>query len=225
MLLLSYIALYIYCYYIYICFLDYILEGIISSGKTTVCSELKTLMPSWGIYAEPVGEFCKLGSVNPLEDFYRKPRKYGFRLQTHIFNCSLRQQKTIAEKDTHDLCVIERGPESCRIFTEVLHNAKILEDPDYILLRHNYASATLPINLKSFKKIFFLDIDIDVALNRIILRDRKEETNIEGSISREYLASLRKEMMTHYPLAKTHIIDCGDKTPNIIAREASIILI
>lgn len=183
---------------------------------------MKTIRPRWGVYEEPIEEFRVLAEINPLLEFYKDPERNALQFQLHTFFTSLQQQEQII-KDRRPVIVIERGVESSKIFAQALNTMDILSDASFWVLRDVYNRVRTPIDRSRYEQVFYLDVDLETALQRIKERNRREE--IRGKpITERYLYTLRNAMLDHYPSGKLKMIDVGDMDPNQIAERVRSVL-
>ena len=151
------------------------IEGVIGVGKTTVAER----------YAETVGARLVLESFeeNPfLEDFYREPGKYAFKVQIFFL---LSRYKQLSEMPPPDL--FHRGLVSDFTFLKDRLFASVNLDKHEFLLYQEVASIFSRL-LRKPDLIIYLQASTDVLMERIKRRGRSFEHNI----SREYINQLNE---------------------------------
>lgn len=152
------------------------IEGVIGVGKTTLA---RLLQPAFN-----AGTLLEVFEENPfLSDFYADRARYAF--QTQIFFLLSRyhqQRRTVAKLlDMHDHLIADYTFEKDALFAQI--NLKGDELDMYYKVHEALAEKIMVPDL-----ILYLRADIDVLMQRIALRDRPYERNME----RGYIAELGK---------------------------------
>lgn len=150
------------------------IEGVIGVGKTTLA---RLLQPSF-----QSGTLLEVFEENPfLSDFYADRARYAF--QTQIFFLLSRyhqQRRTVAELLTrHEHLIADYTFEKDALFAQI--NLKGDELDMYYRVHEALAEKIVPPDL-----IIYLRADTDTLMQRIALRDRPYERNME----RGYIAEL-----------------------------------
>jgi deoxyguanosine kinase len=150
------------------------IEGVIGVGKTTLA---RLLQPSF-----KSGTLLEVFEENPfLSDFYSDRARYAF--QTQIFFLLSRyhqQRRTVADLLTQqEHLIADYTFEKDALFAQI--NLKGDELDMYYKVHEALAEKILPPDL-----ILYLRADTDVLMQRIALRDRPYERNME----RSYIAEL-----------------------------------
>lgn len=156
------------------------LEGIIGVGKSTLTD---TLAKSLGLraYHEPVDS-------NPyLERFYRDPKRWAFPMQMHLLHDRYAMQKEAAYAATRGYSsILDRGMPGDRVFCKLHMRAGNMDELEWQTYEKAYC--TMSCSLTAPSLLVFLDVEPDVALERIKKRNR----NAEVGIDIKYLEDLRK---------------------------------
>jgi len=152
------------------------ISGLIGAGKTTLAHNLSELL-SWTIIGESVED-------NPYLDlFYEDMEKYGFAMQIYFLNHRFEQeQKNIWNKNN---TIQDRSMWEDIIFANMLYKAGKISEIDYTTYKQLYTNMTNFIKKPSL--IVYLDVEPEIALERIRLRNRQCEKNI----TLDYLKDLK----------------------------------
>jgi|SaaInlV_165m_DNA_3_1040750.scaffolds.fasta_scaffold02458_2 deoxyadenosine kinase len=156
--------------------LNITISGLIGAGKTTLANSLSELL-SWSIIGESVED-------NPYLDlFYEDMEKYAFSMQIYFLNHRFGQeQKNIWNKNN---TIQDRSMWEDIIFANMLYKTGKISEIDYNTYKQLYSNM---INfIKKPSLIVYLDVEPEIALERIKLRNRSCENNI----TLDYLKDLR----------------------------------
>jgi deoxyadenosine/deoxycytidine kinase len=156
-------------------------EGIIGAGKSTYCREVGRRL-NYRVIEEPVGD-------NPyLKLFYSDPKRYAYEMQIYLLHRRIGLQQLAAAEALYSTeyngSMIDRSLFGDRVFEELHHQDGNISD----LQHHAYLVAVRNMQLMIYPPttLVYLDVEPDVALERIRERDRSCET----SISLDYLSRL-----------------------------------
>lgn len=158
-------------------------EGIIGAGKTTLAKVLSDALGLRPIF-EPVDS-------NPyLVRFYENPKRWAFPMQIELLHRRFNMQQLAAREATlgseYKGSVLDRGMPGDRVFCK-LHmlagNMSELEWNTYQLAYEVMACSLVPPSL-----LVFLDVEPEVALERVRSRAREAEVTVDL----KYLTDLRK---------------------------------
>lgn len=155
-------------------------EGIIGAGKSTLASVLAKHL---GIRAfhEPV-------ESNPyLERFYKDPKRWAFPMQMHLMHDRYAMQKEAAYASTRgNGAILDRGMPGDRVFCKLHMLAGNIDELEWQTYEKAYEVMACSLTAPSL--LIFLDVEPDVALERVKVRAR----GAESGISLKYLQDLRK---------------------------------
>lgn len=151
------------------------IEGVIGVGKTSLTRLLQPMFQ-----AEIVLEIFE---ENPfLTDFYGDRKQYAFQTQIFFLLSRYRQQhETIPELLTKGNLLSDYTFEKDSIFAHLNLSGDELET-------YNLVHKALAERIQTPDLIVYLRAETDTAMERIAMRDRSYERNME----REYIASLNK---------------------------------
>ena len=156
-----------------------VVDGNIGAGKSTLIEKLKEKNKNENIIfiKEPVDKFMEYKQFNPLKLMYDNPDKSAI-TQLHISNCLIDYFKDIVKyKDKIIIC--ERGLLSVEVFSRVYRDNNHLSDFEYTFVNDHMQDKIKEIFSKMpIDAILFIDIPIDIALERISKRNREGENNI-----------------------------------------------
>jgi deoxyadenosine/deoxycytidine kinase len=132
---------------------------------------------------EPVHLWKDFCNVNLLQQFYASPKETAFLFQNYVLQTLLTRQKGMGKMD---LIIMERSWQSSHIFIELLFRNNMLSKVEKEILNNWEKFLTDAYPELQPQASVFLDVKPAIALERIRIRQRKEETDI----SLEYLSSL-----------------------------------
>jgi len=159
------------------------IEGIIGAGKTTLAETLSEALNLRPIF-EPVNS-------NPyLARFYENPERWAFPMQIDLLHRRFNMQQLAVREamlgSRYKGSVLDRGMPGDRVFCK-LHmmagNISELEWNTYQLAYEVMACSLVPPSL-----LIFLDVEPEVALERVRTRGRVAEETVDL----RYLTNLRK---------------------------------
>lgn len=155
-------------------------EGLIGAGKSTMAA---SLAKSLGLRAfhEPVDS-------NPyLERFYKEPKRWAFPMQMHLMHERHAMQKEAAYASTRGFgSVLDRGMPGDRVFCKLHMLAGNIDELEWQTYEKAYEVMACSLTAPSL--LIFLDVEPDVALERVKVRARGAEVGI----TLKYLQDLRK---------------------------------
>uniref|UniRef100_A0A6C0IV69 Deoxynucleoside kinase domain-containing protein n=1 Tax=viral metagenome TaxID=1070528 RepID=A0A6C0IV69_9ZZZZ len=154
------------------------LEGNIGSGKTTLFNVLEKIYKDKKFIKEPVDEWRKVKDSNDkniLELFYQNPKKWSFSFQICALNTKIEKLEKLNIKS--DDIISERSILTDKYcFAKQLFEDECINEVDWKI--YNSLHKNIDINL-SPKAIIYLKCNPEICFERIKIRDRKEELNID----------------------------------------------
>ena len=161
-------------------------DGNIGSGKSTFIGDLKNYFKNReDIYFldEPVDKWKQIidkQEKNILENYYLDQKRWGFSFQMMAYISRLAQLKKVLKEEKYKIIFTERSVESDKnIFAKMLYDEGLMEEINYKI--YNLWFDEFRKDLGEFKYIY-LKTNPTIALERVFLRNRKEE-----KIGLEYL--------------------------------------
>ncbi len=167
----------------------FIIEGEIAAGKTELIKSLNQYLTNQGLKVclilEPVDMWR---SVGILQKFYENPKRYGYAFQTYVFS-TLIQNINKQMKENYDIIILERSPATSQIFMMLLD--EVLEEVEKEMYKSwcDTFKELLHIDFQQVK-VLYLKPNLSTCMERLMIRNRKEETS--GGVSLEYQTKLRK---------------------------------
>lgn len=193
--------------------------GNIGVGKSTIIEKTKKVLDnkSFIYLSEPVEQWTALKDshgINPLEYFYKDPKRFSFNFQILAFITRLTQLQNAKEKKQNpEFIITERSLEEDKyVFAELLHEQGFINEIE--LKSYNLWFETQAV-LPDFN--IFLKCSPETCFERIKKRNRPEEQ----TITIDYLKLLDKkydDLLTKTK-RKYVVIDTENKDPGEIAYE------
>jgi len=158
-------------------------EGLIGSGKTTITKKLAEILGLRALF-EPV-------SSNPyLERFYKDPKRWATMMQMRLLHHRFALQKIAAFEATttggYRGAILDRGLPGDRVFAKMHMQAGNIDPLDWET--YEFAYNVMACSLTPPSLLIFLDVEPEIAFERVKARARTAETGIE----KKYLEDLRK---------------------------------
>ena len=165
--------------------LDFVLEGNIGSGKSTILTELRIPLEK---QFEPVEKFTL------LESYYEDPFRFANELQIQVADVHLEVEKFFTSPT-----VFERTIEtSIHIFSSMAYD-------DNMITRNQFEDLKSKLNKSTPVAAFiYIDVDLDTCMERINKRGRPGEENIKKA----YLQKLKTKMDLLYDMYSSIGIPC-----------------
>lgn len=155
-------------------------EGLIGAGKTTLAKILADVFGMRALF-EPVDS-------NPyLELFYKDPKRWAFPMQMELLYRRYNMQQLAVREAVHGTGVIlDRGLPGDRVFARLHMLAGNMSELEWNTYENAYEIMSCSLVAPSL--LIFLDVEPDIALERVKARARGAEVGIDI----DYLKSLRK---------------------------------
>tara|TARA_B110000046_G_scaffold1005_1_gene1136 strand:+ start:265 stop:978 length:714 start_codon:yes stop_codon:yes gene_type:complete len=191
-------------------------EGNIGSGKSTLVSEMKKVLPSLlnnKIYflQEPVDEWEKIRDTNGesiITKFYRDQKKYAFSFQMMAYISRLKTlMETIDKIPSNAVIICERSVWTDKhIFAKMLYEEGNIEEINYIIYNKWF---DFFIKGSSLDGIIYLNTDPNTCLERVLKRKRDGE-----KIPLEYLEKCHNYHLDWFKIASQPMLSLDDKQKN-----------
>lgn len=158
-------------------------EGIIGAGKSTLAGMIADAL-QFRVFHEPVDS-------NPyLEVFYQDPKKHAYDMQIHLLQRRYIMQRLASDEAIYGVdykgSVLDRGLPGDRVFAKMHMLAGNISSMQWDTYQQFYE--VMCADLRPPSLMLFLDIEPEVALERVRGRNR----SAESSLSLQYLTDLRK---------------------------------
>lgn len=178
------------------------IDGILSSGKSTLLNKYKKLYPSLFIIQEPVDKWVASGL---LEKFYENPKKYAYELQVFIMD-SFTDQLEEAFSQDKEFILMERG-HLCAftVFSYIHWKNGNLTDEEYQKMEQKFYTYDRDLRERGYVlDHIYLNTPIDTAMVRLSNRDRINE---KSKVTKEYQQQLlnRYEELCITPYTESQI--------------------
>jgi len=172
--------------------------GLPASGKSTVMCLLPAMISDekqFKYVPEPVHDFCDCYGYDPILLFYVNPQRYACIAQNHICDVLRKHYNTLKPGVQY---ISERGLFCPIVFSHCQWDQGFLNplEHDYIVYKSLETIKTLtPGYPYGCRKLILLDIDPDIAIDRINKRNTRE-IHMKGLYT--YLQCLREHYLTFY---------------------------
>ena len=163
-------------------------EGIIFSGKTTLCKILEKELGITAHYEVSTPETTKM-----LEMFYTDQKRWAFALQIH-FLCTRHKN----EIDTNP-CLMDRSLAGDRVFSTMLHSSGVLNDEEYRVYTSLHDDVLAKVSEPTL--VLYLDCKPETAFSRI----KKRGLDYESGISLDYIKRLNEEYLKWFASYKGNL--------------------
>jgi len=175
-----------------------LVDGILASGKSFTITQLEE-NPNVHKVVEPVELYrnCQISDkiYNALGLYYENPKENAVCLQLHIIECLERLTRKYPEKAV----VSERYLTSVHPFTQTMLDCNYISEFSTAFILQKLDEAMTRINeYLQIEKIIFLDTDIELCLERWLLRERREEMKFAPDEMKKYLTFLRSNYLNFY---------------------------
>lgn len=188
-------------------------EGNIGSGKSTLVSKMKEVLPSLinnKIYflQEPVDEWEKIRDTNDqtiITKFYNNQEKYAFSFQMMAYISRLKiLMETIDKVTSSSIIICERSVWTDKhIFAKMLYEEGKIDEINYVIYNKWFDFFMKKCSLDG---IIYLNTDPDTCLERVIKRNRDGE-----NIPIEYLEKCHNYHLNWFEIANQPLLLLDDK--------------
>lgn len=156
------------------------IEGNIGSGKSTIINYLKQIKNNNIVFVdEPVDEWLNIKSngKNALELFYEDQYKNSFWFQVLAYITRLRNLLETIKQNPNKIIITERSIYTDKyVFAQMLFDSGKISDIEF--QTYNYWFDTFEKETK-INTILFVNTNPEECMNRIQIRNRTEESNVE----------------------------------------------
>ena len=171
-------------------------EGLIASGKSTFLDILKTKCPNFFIVEEPVSLFQKYKDHNPLNELPNN----AFATQCHIMRTLKAYHSALLPLfKEHNIVVMERFPDSHKIFVETLFKHGDMTSFEHDLFLEIFEEIMKPLCSMEIDGVFYLSVPPKECMKRVVNRNRLEERDFVTVAYLENLESSYDAYFTHHP--------------------------
>lgn len=189
-----------------------LVEGLIGAGKSTLISMLredKNIKDKCVFVSEPIDEFCMYKSIggkvyNPLKEQYENTKNFPI-VQMHITNSLYKQYENFENEEKLYIC--ERSILSPITFINTSYDLKNITEytkdvlSDMVLTKYKGIKEEI-----KHIKLFYLDTNVELCLERIGYRSREGENQIDL----HFLQTLQKNYKEYIPMLMKNL-----KIPNL----------
>ena len=155
----------------------YSIEGNIGAGKTTILKIIEKSFKDIAFVEEPISKWQNIGNENLLEKFYENPERWCFSFE--FYSMLTKVEELIKASNTKkSIIIIERSLLSNKIFIDISKKMDKLNNMEYNILLKTwdfYIQNVYP----QLSGIIYLNTPVNVCVNRIIKRNRNEESNVD----------------------------------------------
>lgn len=160
------------------------IEGNIGSGKTTIISHLKRLYKDVLVVEEPVKDWQNIEGSNLLQMKNENMPRWGYSFEAYVLITKMNELTKAANSDAK-VILIERCMLTDKAFFDV-NAANNLCNPMEVAMFNNLFEFLSSNVYPKLNGIIYLDTPVEVCIERIKQRGRKEENTLSG----EYLTQL-----------------------------------
>ena len=149
---------------------------------------MKNEFPEYEYIEEPIYQWQNVGGHNLLDYFYKNPKRWGFSFELYVMLTKINSLYNAA-KSSKKIVILERSILSDKIFFEIAHESKNLSTMEYKMLLNTF-DFYLEHLYPKINCIIYLETDVNICLERIKTRNRKEESKVEKS----YILCLKNKL-------------------------------
>ena len=172
----------------------FIIEANISSGKSTLLTELESLKFNKPhiLLQEQVNEWCNLKDEKGediLSLFYKDKQKYGYIFQSYVLFSRLSLMIKTMKENPNSIIIAERSHlTDLKIFAKSLYESRDISEIEWVVYNKWHKELKTLFNIK-INGIIYLRAEPEVCLNRLKLRNREAEVGVPI----EYLICLHQK--------------------------------
>lgn len=185
--------------------------GNIGVGKTTLVERLKKRIPQANFIKEPVDQWLNIKNSetgqNILDIFYKDKKRWSYTFENVAFITRL--ELLVEALDKSNKLIIMDGSLATdkNVFAEMLHEDGMIDPLEWEAynLWHKFYETYIK---KNNIRYIYLKVDPEIAKQRIIKRDRKEETEVDIS----YLRNLNEhfdKLIKNDKNMSINVFDCN----------------
>ncbi len=155
----------------------YSIEGNIGAGKTTILKILEKSFKDIAFVEEPISKWQNIGNENLFQKFSENPERWCFSFEFYSMLTKVEALIKAANCDK-TIIIIERSLLSNKIFIDISKKLDKLNNMEYNMLLKTwdfYIQNVYP----QLSGIIYLNTPVNVCVNRIIKRNRNEESNVD----------------------------------------------
>ena len=186
----------------------YSIEGLIGSGKSTFIQKLKQSVdnPNIIFLQEPVTEWLMFNDSNGeniIEKFYKDQHAYAFTFQMMAYISRIAMLRQAIRKHPDAILITERSVYADKnVFASMLYAEGKMTDIEFKIYTKWFDEFILELPLSG---IIYLDVPVDIAHQRIQIRNRTGEDDIPV----EYLQQCKDyhDKWIHNSLLSTLVVD------------------
>lgn len=162
------------------------IEGNIGAGKSTLLNLLEAKVPYCKVIQEPVSEWKNIGGYDLLSAFYQDPRRWCFTFEFYSMFTLIKKIQQAILSDV-EIIFVERSIYSNRAFQIISYTLDKLDTKEMVILKEIFEF--FKTEYPALNGVIYLDTNVELCLQRITQRGRKEENGINYI----YLKKLEEE--------------------------------
>ena len=162
------------------------IEGNIGAGKSTLLNLLEDKVPYCKVIQEPVSEWKNVGGYDLLSAFYQDPRRWCFTFEFYSMFTLIKKIQQAILSDA-EIIFVERSIYSNRAFQIISYTLDKLDTKEMVILKEIFEF--FKTEYPALNGVIYLDTNVELCLQRITQRGRKEENGINYI----YLKKLEEE--------------------------------
>ena len=151
------------------------IEGNIGAGKSTLLNLLENKVPYCKVVQEPVNEWKNVGGYDLLSAFYEDPKRWCFTFEFYSMFTLIKRIQEALLSDA-EIIFVERSIYSNRAFQIISYTLDKLDTKEMTILKEIFEF--FKIEYPTLNGVIYLDTNVELCLQRITQRGRKEENGI-----------------------------------------------